>query len=44
VLTVPVKERIGYGWAIGGAEGSGKAGYVSVTELQAYGAEVSHGL
>ncbi len=30
-------DRIGYGWAIGGAKGNGAAGFVSITELRAYG-------
>ena len=29
--------RVGYGWAIGGVAGNGPAGYVSITELRAYG-------
>ena len=32
--------RTGYGWAVGGVRGNGKAGYVSVTELRGYGVEV----
>ncbi len=34
---IPELERIGYGWALGGVAGNGKAHYVSITELRAYG-------
>ena len=34
---LPPEQRTGYGWAIGGEAGSGRAGYVSVAELRAYG-------
>ena len=34
-----VEQRTGYGWAIGGVDGNGQAGYVSITELRAYGVE-----
>jgi hypothetical protein len=44
VLTVPAESRTGYGWAVGGGEGNGEVGYLSVTELRAYGMEVNHGL
>ena len=30
------EDRTGYGWAIGGVQGDGAAGYVSITELRAY--------
>ena len=33
-------QRIGYGWALGGVKGNGSAGYVSITELRAYGEEL----
>jgi len=34
------EQRTGYGWALGGAPGDGRGGYVSVTELRGYGVEV----
>jgi hypothetical protein len=42
VLTIPANDRTGYGWAVGGVEGNGAAGYLSVTELRAYGEEATH--
>jgi hypothetical protein len=43
VLTIPAEDRVGYGWAVGGVKGNGRAGCVSITELRAYGEEASHG-
>jgi hypothetical protein len=42
VLEIPlagfcVEDRTGFGWAIGGVKGNGRTGFVSVTELRAYG-------
>ncbi len=46
VLEIPLTafspdERTGYGWAVGGVPGNGPAGYLSITELRAYGEPVA---
>jgi len=46
VLEVPLtgfspEDRTGYGWALGGVPGNGQNGYLSITELRAYGEPVS---
>ena len=42
-LTTAAEDRTGYGWAVGGVKGNGEAGYISITELRAYGMELGNG-